>query len=181
MIGFTEIHKGLEIARGVYKDEALQIAAEVAQIDDVLWPDRGYDGFYGLIPPTGMEIRSADADDEAKERVRRVHANLGALAHDITGYENRVSVNKYLPKKSGRWHDDYRPLLPVYVLGLVDIEKPSFEYAPVAVRKNSEWRPVDEVFGVSISVGDILRVSNSIVHRGTNPTEDVRYTGLMYQ
>lgn len=180
MISFTEIHPGFDIAHNVYRDEALQIASELAAIDDVFWMAEDKKGkHYSLASPKDAQPYTAEAEEEARDHVAKIHADLWAIAYDITGYPNRTSVNKYVRKGSGVWHDDYLSFLPVYVLGLVDIQKPSFEYAPAQTPQARIEKPDGKVFGISISAGDVLRVSSSIVHRGINPTRSPRYTGAM--
>lgn len=174
---FVEHFPGLDVSEGNYTRMAAEIAALLPGISEQAWGELR-EGGRQQIQPRGREHALYDASAERAFEILRGLAT-GYINNDI-----RLGINRYQPGGSGEWHTDYPPFLPVYVLGLTDINEPSFEHAGTAPDMDMNFsmaHPGKNAGGLIIKSGDLVKVSGrGLQHRGVSPTKDMRYTGIFY-
>lgn len=164
------LREGLTVEREIFRPEALKIAKLLPKVPKSSWTPRN--GFQGI-------NRDAEGENvpEIFSILDTVSDNYGQSATD--GHQ----INRYRPFSSGGWHPDPASTLPTYVLGLTDIEVPTFEYAKT-IAKDEYGRFYEgdaaNIGHLVLNAGDLLRIdAEELWHRGVNPTKDIRYSAIM--
>lgn len=163
MAEFTEIHPGLAIAQGAYKDEAAALAGQLSGTASDEWEEN----------QNGVLVH----DSAFKAEPEGVAVAAFELGHDLV--PSHMLDTRYfrnLPRTEGPWHFDQQKFLPLYVLYLseMNVGSDTFQYQTTKLRKDQfgiELDPTEEeVASIHVTQGDLLRITSSgLRHRGINP------------
>jgi hypothetical protein len=176
MAELKELHPGLSMKEAEYRSETLPLGDDLGVIPERLWiPTRtpGYDRL----------ARWSLSKTSPHESMQKVYVALESIAATLieSAPNYMLQVNRYHPGSNGRWHADFSGMLPIFIVGLTDIEEPSFEYARQIVRGDDDKLiPGDDTAEVVVKSGDLLKQETpDFMHRGLNPTDDFRYSGVV--